>query len=660
MAEQPDIAPVPPADPSSQPASKPGKHSKPSVKTAVPTASSLLTPRYIPGAPPPKQAVEKKKRQKKTKAAASNDGGSIAAEGDQSDAGVNVSDARSAALTDKAPAKEDLISGRVAGELVASEKEIQEKVVEEVSDDELEAQLEEWNIFKKAGAVDILKRGIKKWEGRLERAQPKAAKGESKPKQDEKPLSETPAFIEALINELKELLSGVEAEDAKRAAKQEELLKECRLAERKAHKKAIKAAVAQAEASAATKAVSVLAFLSLASAITSRSPSRPFTIPLNDSERASIATAAQALQDDENPNRSNIIDGLLNENSTGEYDGIPYARLRALTKSFTSAPLTSPSVEITHPPINGQSVPTGFGNMQFGTAGEVAPAPAPLTFGQVGSGLEHVHGVGADTNGAVGGEDASAEVVEGDSIPSAYAVQQEWVEVGAEDAESSLQTSTVQDTAAVDWAADDMEDELPPIDSLHAKFGTSGQATPVSNVASADVAQVAAAPTPPTAEPVESAPEQQQSEDLSGGLKASAQEPKADDDDEWITPRPSKPSARGGRGDWRGGERGSGFRGGERGGYRGGERGSGFRGRGGSGFRGRGGGEAGAGFEREGGEGFHRGRGGYRGRGGEWRGDGERRGRGSSESRIPTDGRNDADINVLQDFRGRGTPPPPA
>lgn len=641
MAEQPNIAPVPPTDPSSQPSSKPGKPSKPSVKTAVPTASSLLTPRYIPGAPPPKPVAEKKKRPKKTKTPASNDGGSIAAEGDQSDAGVNVSDARSAALTDQAPAKEDVLSGRVAGELVATEKEIHEKVVEEISDDEPEAGLEEWNIFKKAGAVDILKRGIKKLETKLERVQPKTGKAETKPKQDEKPLSETPAFIEALIDELKELLSAAEAEDAKRTAKQEELLKEYRLAERKAHKKAIKAAVAQAETSAATKAVNVLSFLSLASTITSRNSSRPFTIPLTDSERASISKAALVLQDDENASRLDVIDGLLNENSTGDYDGIPYARLRALTKSFTSAPITSPPVETAQPPINGQGAATGFGNVQFGTAGEVASAPVPLTFGQVGSsGLEHVHGVGTtDMNDEGGVEDSSAEVVEGGSIPSAQTVQHEWVEVKAEDGEAPLQTGTAQDTSAVDWAADDMEDELPPIDSLHAKFGTSGQATPVSNIASADVTQVAAAPTPPTVDPAENAPEQQQPEDLTGGLKASAQAPKAGDDEEWFTPRPLKQSTRGGRGDWRGGERGSSFRGGERGGYRGGDRGSGFRGRGGSGFRGRGGGEAGAGVDREGGEeGSHRGRGGYRGRGGEWRGDGERRGRGSN-------------------FRGRGAAP---
>lgn len=182
---------------------------------------------------------------------------------------------------------------------------------------------------------------------------------------------------------------------------------------------------------------------------------------MSDSERASIVKAAQVLQDDENASRPNVIDGLLNENSTGEYDGIPCelfeleyqavgnsantefadARLRALTKSFTSAPTTSPSVETAHPSINGQGAHTGFGHMQFGTAGQVAPAPVPLTFGQVeSSGLEHVHGVGTtDVKDADGVEDYTAEVVEGDSIPSAQAVQQEWVEVKAEDGEASLQ-----------------------------------------------------------------------------------------------------------------------------------------------------------------------------------------------------------------------------
>lgn len=110
------------------------------------------------------------------------------------------------------------------------------------------------------------------------------------------------------------------------------------------------------------------------------------------------------------------------------------ARLRALTKSFVPVPITPPPAETEHPPINGQGAPTSFGNMQFGTAGDIGSTPVPLTFGQVeSSGLEHVHGAG--TNDAVDVEDSTAEVVEGDSIPSAQAVQQEWVEVKAEDGE---------------------------------------------------------------------------------------------------------------------------------------------------------------------------------------------------------------------------------
>lgn len=116
----------------------------------------------------------------------------------------------------------------------------------------------------------------------------------------------------------------------------------------------------------------------------------------------------------------------------------------------------------------------------------------------------------------------------------------------------------------IDWAADD-EEGLPSIAGLHAKFGTSGSATP-------DAAeQTQAAPAPIATETPVSA--------TNGHAHEAPSTPHGDEDDGFTQARS------GGRG-FRG--RGSGFRGGERGGYRGGERGS-FRGhRGGDrgGFRG--------------------------------------------------------------------------
>jgi len=128
----------------------------------------------------------------------------------------------------------------------------------------------------------------------------------------------------------------------------------------------------------------------------------------------------------------------------------------------------------------------------------------------------------------------------------------------------------------LDWAAED-EDELPPIDNLHATFGKSGSATPT---VQPELVQDAAVVEPTT----------------NGKF---AQPVSAVEEDDGFT------QARGGRG--RGGR---GSRGGDRG-FRGGYRGNGPRG----GDRGRGGGFRGRG-EWRGGDGEVRGRGRGRGRGG--------------------------------------------
>lgn len=153
------------------------------------------------------------------------------------------------------------------------------------------------------------------------------------------------------------------------------------------------------------------------------------------------------------------------------------------------------------------------------------------------------------------------------------------------DAAASTEDVPVSTSAPIDWAEDE-GDNLPPIAGLHAKFGTSGTATP------------AEATTPPV-----SHPEQQVPPTVNGSGTQSLQ-----DEDDGFTQ-----AGRGGRGrrmhgGFRGDVRGGGFRGfrgGERGGFRGGDRGfrGGFRGGDRGGFRGRGDGDW------RGGEGRGRGRG---------------------------------------------------
>lgn len=155
-------------------------------------------------------------------------------------------------------------------------------------------------------------------------------------------------------------------------------------------------------------------------------------------------------------------------------------------------------------------------------------------------------------------------------------------------------------SAPIDWA-DDHGDNLPPIAGLHAKFGTSGTATP---------AEVTPPPT--------SQSEGQSPVSLTANGNGA---PATLEDDEGFTQ-----AGRGGRGR-RGGDPNfkPGFRG-DRGGFRGGHRGRGDRGfRGGD--RGFGGGDRGFGG------GFRGGRGGRGGGGGDadWRGEGRGRGRGRGQ-----------------------------
>lgn len=174
----------------------------------------------------------------------------------------------------------------------------------------------------------------------------------------------------------------------------------------------------------------------------------------------------------------------------------------------------------------------------------------------------------------------------------------EWVErtdaIGAEDGPHVEPTLNGTDdippsvSAPIDWAEDD-GDNLPSIAGLHAKFGTSGTATPADSTP------------PPASQPDEAVP---QSTAENG---TNVPTPMSQEDEDGFTQAGRGHRGRrlhgGHRGDIRGG---GGFRGGfrgERGAFRGGDRG----------FRGFRGGD----------------RGNFRGRGdGDWRGEGRGRGRG--------------------------------
>lgn len=179
----------------------------------------------------------------------------------------------------------------------------------------------------------------------------------------------------------------------------------------------------------------------------------------------------------------------------------------------------------------------------------------------------------------------------------------EWVEHpaasailhNAPEAEPTEEDPAGKGHGALDWAAEDHQDELPPIAGLQEHFGTSGQATPIAETPAAEFGNDWSNPVGDS------------------GSKA------VNEEEDGFTTIPNKRGGHG-QGDWRGGDRGRG-------------RGS-FRGRGNGDWR-----SGSGGWERKEGEGHSGGRGGYRG---------DNRGRGDIR------GRPRSDWKPRGDYRGRG------
>ncbi|KAG8998611.1 hypothetical protein FRB93_013543 [Tulasnella sp. JGI-2019a] len=632
-SETPSKADAPPS--STKPSNKPG------AKEPGPTAASLLAPqRYIPGAPPPEPPKVKALRQKKPKKEKKDDAG-----------GVEVPDAHSAALTDKAPGQQDIESGKVAQELVADEDEIDALLKEDEEKEEKEKGA--------TPAVLAVEKKIKNLQERILRAKKYSDTPDKELDKDQKVLKANLPTLEATIKEMSEVKIAVQNYEAKHDVINQAEKKQRKQEELTRQRQAIREHLNNYESKTIAKVRTVLAFLSLSSSLTEPSSSRPFVAAMDELDRAAITKAAEILLGEELTGKEQVINGLINDKSIGEVEGVPFKRLRELATNFARPLSPEPSADAPLIPANGASMANqaaatsaaGAG-MTFTTDSELEQ-PRALQFGA----LDEVSGMGTNDLRDNGGVDQalsqSIEIVEGSSIPSAHAVQQEWVEVEKDDGQTERGQA---ETGAIDWAADD-EGELPSIDSLNAKFGTSGDATPIETPSASTMLPNAWPITPEVDEGSLTIVNPAAAAESNTRLTAAARGV-APEDDGW-TPAQGTRGAPGhsGRGGFqhRGGD---GFRGGDRGGsgfrgrgrgrgeFRGGFRGE-HRGGGGGGFgsgwrppaNANGGAEGapeGEGWTRQ--EGARGGRGGgfERGRGrGEWRGDGERRGRGGGTCPHP-------------------------
>ncbi|KAJ7084352.1 hypothetical protein B0H15DRAFT_939982 [Mycena belliarum] len=485
--------------------------------------------RIVPGAPPPKELSKsstRKKRKTKSKT-----------EPDTPD----VLESSSAALIEKAPEPAEIQDGALAPELV-----VQPEPSAPSPEDDI--------LLKPSPIVELIHKRLKATSKKISRISMYASTAPEKLNEDQKATLKTLPALEAVQKELGEVKKAVEVHEAQLVA---ELTSKRQEAE-KSEKARLASAVSAAQNATLSRASELLDFLRLRSLLASGD----LSLGLENAEVTAVFSAGEALLAESGEAKQAVLSGFML--GQGSHEGVSYARL----------------LEITQLSLNPPRAPTPA---QENAQEEVAVAEEAPSVEGVSAGQQTI-GVSAS---------GSFDFMQASELETPFEDNAEWVErsdaVGHQEviepvnghvkADEPIPTVTPPaeaSSAAIDWAADDEEGGLPPIAGLHAKFGTSGSATPVV----VEEHQTNGHAPAPAATPVE--------------------------EDDGFTQARGRGRARGSRGGERGGDRG-----GYRGGFRGGERG----------FRG---GDRGA-------------RGGYRGRGGEWRGDGERgrggRGRGRGGDR---------------------------
>ncbi|KAJ6609881.1 hypothetical protein B0H10DRAFT_2177981 [Mycena sp. CBHHK59/15] len=502
--------------------------------------------RIVPGAPPPKEISKSARKKRKTKSKA--------------DANApDVLDSSAAALIEKAPEAAEIKEGAVAPELIAQpEPETAQAVEEEI-------------LLKPSPIVDLIHKRLKATSKKISRISVYASTDPEKLNEDQKRTLKTLPALEAVQKELGEVKKAVEVHEAQLVT---ELTQKRQEAE-KNERARIASAVSAAENALTSRALDLLNFLRLRSLLASGDMS----LGLDDAEVAAVFSVGEILLAEGGETKQAVLSGFMLAH--GSYDNVSCRRFCF----FIHPMLTSCRLRCLNPPP--------VATVQEDSPEETIPEAGEEFTESVGHDISTAQPVTIPASG-------SFDFMQASELETSFEDNAEWVErsdaVGHQEepvtdpvnglatVEEPVVISTPGETSnsALDWAADDEEGGLPPIAGLHAKFGTSGTATPV------------------VVEELQT-----------NGHTSPTPAPAAEEDDGFTQAR--------GRGRARGGFRGSdrgGDRGGFRGGFRGGERG--FRG----GERGRGGKHITNGIT------------GHRGRG-EWRGDGERgrggRGRGRGD-----------------------------
>ncbi|KAF8639510.1 hypothetical protein AX17_001415 [Amanita inopinata Kibby_2008] len=540
-----------------------------------------LQQRIVPGAPAPAPLSKSQKKKRKAKGKTGPDGGADSNNVDSPTA--TVPDPTPAALEEKAPDPVDVQQATLAPELVAHPEPESPSIPEEL---------------KFSPVVELVSKRLKATTKKIGRITVYAATDPEKLNDDQKRILKTLPTLEAIQKELSEVKKAVENYEA--GLVQELVTK--KLEAEKAEKARVAEAVSAAEDAAIMRTLDILNLLRIRSLLASGELDT-LTLSLEHEEGSAVFSVADTLLGDDEEKKKAVIDGFLQ--GSGDFNGIPYTRLIEITHGELTVPraLTPPPAEpafADEPEV--QITETVESTSVVAVDVTVTGAPAPVS---ASKGFSFVQESEIEESQVVEGEGWTDEAPPAQDQPSEQEVLNGHAEQALAAEEQVLESippppEEPTTSAILDWANDD--GDLPPISSVHERFGTSGSATP------AEVHPESGAEATPA-----------------NGHATGPRQPRPRPDEEgFMQTRPGRGRGQGFRGDERGNYRG-GYRGGERGGYRGGERG-GYRGERG-GFRGHRGGD----------------RGGYRGRG-EWRGDGEHRGRGRGRGEWRVDG----------EHRGRG------
>ncbi|KAJ6499337.1 hypothetical protein C8R45DRAFT_112897 [Mycena sanguinolenta] len=452
--------------------------------------------RIVPGAPPPKEPSKSSRKKRKAKSKA--------------EPGTpDILDSSSAAQIEKAPEPSDIQAGAVAPDLVAQP--------------EPEAAIpEEEIVLKPSPIVDLIHKRLKATSKKISRISTYASTDPEKLNDDQKATLTTLPALEAVQKELGEVKKAVEVYESQLVA---ELTQKRHEAE-KAEKARIANAVSAAETAALTRATDLLDVLRLHSLLASGALSHN----LDDTDVSAVFSTGEALLAEAGESRQAILAAFIL--GQGGYEGISYSRLveiaqLALNPPRAPTPAQEEPSEVPEasvagvPDVPASNQPLGVsmsGSFAFLTASELEPP-----FEDNAEWIER-------SDAADHQEEQVVEPVNGHLQP-----------------DEPIATVTPPDessNAALDWAADDEEGGLPSIAGLHAKFGTSGSATPV------------------VVEEVEELQTNGHAANAEPSMEAPAP---AHEEDDGFTQARGRGRARGLRGNERGMERG-GFRGADRGG----------------------------------------------------------------------------------------------